>query len=227
MKSVLTVLNVRPEEQQQVLLMLSTGFFMGIFIATYTVTAESLFLNQLGDQLDQAFLASGVFGILSTLIFSSLQNRIKFSTLTTSSILTIVFFTLVVYIMYNYGDPAYHDEVLFTMYCLTGPMTAVLLLCYWGIFGRLFDFRQSKRIIGWIDTGQLVASILAFFLIPLTAVFFAETSNYLIVCTVSILLAAILFIIISFRFPLPLSRRGIGSDRRGAAATVRGSGHDV
>ncbi len=202
MKSVFTVLKVKPEEQLQVSLMLSTGFFMGIFIATYTVTAESLFLNQLADQLDQAFLVSGVFGIVSTVVFSFLQNRIKFSTLTTFSILAIVFFTLTVYLLYNYGDPSYQDEVLFSMYCLTGPMTAVLLLCYWGIFGRLFDFRQSKRIIGWIDTGQLVASILAFFLIPLTAAYFVETSNYLIVCTISILLSATLFLIISFRFPL-------------------------
>lgn len=182
--------------------MLSTGFFMGIFIATYTVTAESLFLNQLSDQLDRAFLASGIFGIASTFLFSYLQNRIKFSTLTTFSILTIVFFTVGVYLMYNFGDKQYHDEVLFSMYCLTGPMTAVLLLCYWGIFGRLFNFRQSKRIIGWIDTGQLVASILAFLLIPLTAAYFTETSNYLIVCTISILLSAILFLVISFRFPL-------------------------
>ncbi len=202
MKSVFRVLNVRPEEQVQVALMLATGFFMGIFIATYTVTAESLFLNQLSDQLDRAFLASGIFGIVSTVLFSFLQNRIKFSTLTTFSILTIVLFTLAVYVMYNFGDPQYHDEVLFTMYCLAGPMTAVLLLCYWGIFGRLFNFRQSKRIIGWIDTGQLVASILAFFLIPLTAIYFAETSNYLIVCIFSILLSAILFVTISFRFPL-------------------------
>lgn len=202
MKSVLTALNVKPEEQLQVWLMLSTGFFMGIFIATYTVTAESLFLNQLSEQLDRAFLASGIFGIVSTVIFSFLQNRIKFSTLTTVSILMIVFFTSAVYYLYNYGDPQYHDEVLFAMYCLTGPMTAVLLLCYWGIFGRLFNFRQSKRIIGWIDTGQLVASILAFFLIPLTAVYFTETSNYLIVCALSILVSAILFFIISFRFPL-------------------------
>jgi len=202
MKSVFTVLNVKPEEQVQVVLMLATGFFMGIFIATYTVTAESLFLNQLSGQLDRAFLASGIFGIVSTFLFSYLQNRIRFSTLTTFSILTIVFFTLGVYLLYNFGDKQYHDEVLFTMYCLTGPMTAVLLLCYWGIFGRLFDFRQSKRIIGWIDTGQLVASILAFFLIPLTSAYFAETSNYLIVCTLSILLSAILFLTISFRFPL-------------------------
>ena len=182
--------------------MLSTGFFMGIFIATYTVTAESLFLNQIGDQLDRAFLISGIFGIVSTFIFSLLQNRIKFSTLTTFSILTIVFFTAAVYLLYNYGDPDLRDEVLFAMYILAGPMTAVLLLCYWGIFGRLFDFRQSKRIIGWIDTGQLVASILAFFFIPLTAVYFTETSNYLIVCAISILVSAILFLTISYKFPL-------------------------
>ncbi len=202
MKSVLNLLNVKAEEQSQVALMLGTGFFMGIFIATYTVTAESLFLNQLGDQLDKAFLVSGIFGITSTVIFSFFQNRIRFSSLTTVSILLIVFFTVTVYVMYNFGNPDYHDEVLFTMYCLTGPMTAVLLLCYWGIFGRLFNFRQSKRIIGWIDTGQLVASILAFFLIPLTAVYFTETSNYLIICAISILVSAILFFIISFHFPL-------------------------
>lgn len=202
MKSVFTVLNVKPEEQVQVVLLLSTGFFLGIFIATYQVTAESLFLNKLSDQLNRAFLISGVFGIASTALFSFLQNRIKFSTLTTASILMIVFFTSSVYLLYNYGDPSYHDEVLFTMYCLAGPMQAVLLLCYWGIFGRLFNFRQSKRIIGWIDTGQLVAAILAFFLIPLTASIFVETSNYLIVCTISILMAAVLFFIISFRFPL-------------------------
>lgn len=202
MNPALSFLKLKSDEQRQILLMLGTGFFMGIFVATYTVTAESLFLNQLSDQLDQAFLVSGVFGILVTLLFSFLQNRIKFSTLTLFSIGSIVFFTFLVYYLYNFGDLRYHDEVLFTMYCLAGPMTAILLLCYWGIFGRLFNFRQSKRIIGWIDTGQLVASILAFFLIPLTAMYFAETSNYLIVCIFSIMLAAILFFVISFRFPL-------------------------
>jgi hypothetical protein len=215
MKSVFTALNVKPEESQQVVLMLCTGFFIGIFIATYQVTAESLFLNQLGDQLDKAFLASGILGIASTVVFSSLQNRIKFTTLTISSILTIVFFTSAVYVMYNFGDPAYRDYVLFAMYCLTGPMTAVLLLCYWGIFGRLFNFRQSKRIIGWIDTGQLIASIIAFFLIPATARYFLETSNYLIVCNVSILGSSICFIIISLKFSLTKN------DPREFEATVR------
>ena len=74
---ILAALNVKEDEEAQVILMLSMGFFMGIFVATYQVTAESLFLNQLGNQLDKAFLVSGILGIGSTALFSVLQNRIK------------------------------------------------------------------------------------------------------------------------------------------------------
>ena len=202
MKSIFTVLKVKPEERLPISLMLGTGFFMGIFIATYQVTAESLFLNQISGQLNKAFLVSGVLGIVSTLIFASAQNRFKFTSLATTSILLVVLFSSTIYFLYNFGDKAYHDYVLFAMYCFTGPMTAILLLCYWGVFGRLFNFKQSKRIIGWIDTGQLTAIIIANFLIPLTSSYFRETSNYLIVSNISILGSSVCLIIISLKFPL-------------------------
>src|SRR5882757_9102364 len=88
------------------------------------------------------------------------------------------------------------------MFCMTGPITAILLLSYWGIFGRLFNFKQSKRIIGWIDTGQLIAIILANFLIPITQPFFPSTDNYLIICCLSVIVSAVHFIVISLKFPL-------------------------
>jgi hypothetical protein len=135
--------------------MLGMGFCFGIFIATYQVTAESLFLNQMSGRLNEAFLYAGILGIGSTLVFTFFQNRIRFVTLTFASLAVILAVTSAVYYLYRYGNPAYHDTVLFFMYSLTGPTTAILLLCYWGIFGRLFNFKQSKRIIGWIDTGQL------------------------------------------------------------------------
>ncbi|PZR33963.1 MAG: hypothetical protein DI538_17280, partial [Azospira oryzae] len=153
-KAILDGLNVKPEERVQVVLMLAAGFFMGIFVATYQVTAESLFLNQMSGELNKAFFASGLLGIISTFLFASAQNKVKFTTLTISSIVTIVVILSAIYILYHYGGLEYRDYVLFGMYCLTGPITAILLLCYWGVFGRLFNFKQSKRIIGWIDTGQ-------------------------------------------------------------------------
>ncbi|MBL7845821.1 MAG: HEAT repeat domain-containing protein [Cyclobacteriaceae bacterium] len=199
----LEYLNVREEERTQVLLMLAAGFFMGIFLATYSVVAESLFLNTLGDQLNQAFFYSGMFGIAATSIFSFAQTRIKFSNLTSATIILIVGLTTFFYVGYHFGPAKYQEPIIFTMFCMMGPITTVLLLSYWGVFGRLFNFRQSKRIIGWIDTGQLTAVILANLLIPITAdLFFGETDNYLIVCAISIIISASFFIAISLKYPL-------------------------
>lgn len=189
-------------EQMQVLLMLITGFFFGIYIATYQVTAESLFLNQMSSKINMAYLATGALGILSTLVFSFFQNRIRFGTLTIASISAIVLTTSLVYYLYRFGSHEIHQYVLFIMFSLTGPTTAILLLCYWGIFGRIFNFRQSKRIIGWIDTGQLVAIILANFFIPLTSSFFTNPSDYLLISDVSIITSLGFIVIIISRFKM-------------------------
>jgi len=202
------VFSVKTEEEGQVRSMLAMGFFMGIFMATYQVTAESLFISKLRDnhlsyyQLGNAILASGILGIASTALFSWAQNKVRFSMLAIVSILTIVLISTGLYILYHVGSEEQHMAVLFMMFSLIGPITAILLLCYWGIFGRLFNFRQSKRIIGWIDTGQLIAQILAYFVIPLTSGLFLDTSNYLIVCNISILCSLVFIIIISTRFTL-------------------------
>jgi AAA family ATP:ADP antiporter len=193
-------LQIKTQEQKQIVLMLATGFFMGVFIATYQVTADSLFLNRLGQHLNKAFLIAGSLGILTTALFSFFQNRIKFTTLTLASVLMIFLFTTSVHLMLRYGDPSSANRLIFIIYCMTGPITAVLLLSFWGIFGRLFNFRQSKRIIGWIDTGQLIAAILASFLIPFTTKVVVRTENYLVMCSASILVASVLFIVIASTF---------------------------
>ena len=196
-------LQIQTQEQKQIVLMLCTGFFMGVFIATYQVTADSLFLNRLGDQLDKAFLIAGILGIITTALFSTAQSWIKFTTLALVSVGLIFLFTLSVYWLIHFGDVAFQDYYIFALYCMTGPMTAVLLLSFWGIFGRLFNFRQSKRIIGWIDTGQLIAAIIAtLIVIPFTTKIIKETSNYLLICAISIAVVSVLLLIISNVFTI-------------------------
>jgi MFS family permease len=192
----------RTLEQKQVAFMLATGFFMGVFIATYQVTADSLFLNRLGEHLNKAFLITGILGIISTGLFSFLQNFIRFSVLTILVIAGILVFTISVYILLHFGSESWINTVTFAMFCFSGPIVALLLLSYWGTFGRLFNFRQSKRIIGWIDTGQLIAAILASFLIPISAALVPDTTDYLLGCSISILIVGILLFIISTRFSL-------------------------
>jgi ATP:ADP antiporter, AAA family len=183
--------------------MLATGFFMGAFIATYQVTADSLFLNRLGDQLNRAFIIAGALGIITTGVFSFFQNIIRFTTLVLGSVILIFFFSLGAYLLLEFGAEEYHNTFVFALYCMTGPLTAVLLLSYWGLFGRLFNFRQSKRIIGWIDTGQLIAAILAtLILIPFTSDLVGDPSRYLIFCSISMFIVSILLIVISSTFTI-------------------------
>ncbi len=87
----------RNAEHRQVLLMLFTGFFMGAFIATYQVTADSLFLNRLAQYLDEAFLVAGGLGLATTALFTLFQNWIRFSTLVLTSVLLVLLFTIGVY----------------------------------------------------------------------------------------------------------------------------------
>ena len=115
---------VRSQEQRQIILMLATGFFMGVFIATYQVTADSLFLNKLGNELNRAFLAAGALGIIATAVFSFFQNWIKFTTLALASVILILTFTVGAYLLLHYGDPQYHNVYIFAMYSMTGPITA-------------------------------------------------------------------------------------------------------
>ena len=87
-------IQIRSQEQKQIALMLTTGFFMGVFIATYQVTADSLFLNRLGEQLNKAFLVAGALGIATTALFSFFHNWIKLTNLSRASVFLIFIFTL-------------------------------------------------------------------------------------------------------------------------------------
>ncbi len=194
--------NRNAQERNRVTFMLITGFFLGVFIATYQVTADSLFLNRMGQYLDVAFLIAGSLGMVSTGIYSWLQNVVRFSVLTTMVTASVFVFTLMVYILLHFGPEGWHPALVFTTYCASGPIMAVLLLSYWGTFGRLFNFKQSKSIIGWIDTGQLLAAIMASLIIPLTSGLMPHTSDYLLMCLVSMFAMGVLLVIISVRFPL-------------------------
>lgn len=170
-KSFLAFLGGEPGEEKPMLLLLGMGFFMGIFLATFQIGSETLFINELGkDYLDIAFFTAGGLGIFFTVVFVYLQKKVNYSTLIVSNLFIIFLFMAAMrYAFYTmpYDGNAVGFKILpFIMFVMIGPITAITILGFWGVFGRLFDLRASKRIIGGIDTGALTATIIAFFSIP-------------------------------------------------------------
>lgn len=201
-RTIFLALNVKPEEEGQVLLLLGKGFFLGIFLATYQVTAETLFLNRLEEHLKEAIVVSGFLGIIITGIFAALQSKIAFGKLVLANLSVVFLFTLSIFITFHFAGPTWQDFLIFLLFVMIGPVLAITLLGFWGTFGRLFDLRQSKRMIGGIDIGQLLAAIATSFAIPFLEPFIPNTANFLLVCGISILVSLAFMALIVSRYDL-------------------------
>ena len=189
------------------LLLLGKGFFMGIMLASYQVGAEALFISEIGEErLSEAFFWAGGMGILFTGLFVFFQKRINFSTLVTTMtfLMLLLIVGLRVYFYVNeYQINDVYINLVFTLFVMVGPISALTLLGFWGIFGRIFDLKQQKRIIGGIDTGQLFATMIAFFSIPvLTRTIIGPTYDLLVVSGVASLGVFIFTILLSVNYNL-------------------------
>lgn len=184
LKSLFRLLNVQKTvEERPALLLLGYGFFMGIFLATYRVVVETLFLNTQGENLKLAFFISGILGVLSTGLFTIFQKHISFKILAVFNLIAVFIFITGVYTSLSIeSNPIF----VFILYVMLFPITSIMLLCFWGLFGRIFDIRQSKRIIGSIDAGQLIATILAFVSVPFFIEFISNVTDLLIITDISI-----------------------------------------
>ncbi|MCH7513756.1 MAG: hypothetical protein IH947_07410 [Bacteroidetes bacterium] len=199
---ILKSLNARPEESTKVYLLLLQGFFTGIFLATYDVGAVTIFLQYFEESsLAWAFVASGVVGVFATYLYAYLQARVSFPSLVIGYLISIFLVSSFVWYGLTFYDN--FEPIAFTAFVFALPFTYIGLLIFWGTFGRIFTVRQAKRIIGGIDTGQLVASILALFTIGFiieNAIITIVQLFLLSMFALVILLAS--FIIISVKFSL-------------------------
>src|SRR5690606_25074475 len=124
----------KPEEAEQVLLLLAKGFCMGIFLAAFEVTSSTLFLNHFDEQKDLplAFIVSGMLAVLATHLFNYLQQRMSFSKLSTAIVVSITIcvtgLRIGFYLLENIRP------LVFIAFTLIVPFTLTILLVFWGIF---------------------------------------------------------------------------------------------
>ncbi len=212
MKSLLLkALNVEPGESTQVTYLLLQGFFMGIFLASYDVAATTLFISdhtkaELETQLPLAILAGGGIGIIATYLYSFLQVRMSFKVMAMFWIALMIFLVFSAWTgMEPDGD---NTNTIFVVFVLAIPFNFIALLIFWGAFGRLFNLRQAKRIIGGIDTGQLIASIVALFSIGLLVDNLNHTEDLLLLSGAAAGGLLVVFFFLSSKYKLVVQTKG-------------------
>jgi ATP:ADP antiporter, AAA family len=193
LRGVLSILNAVEGEERPVLLLLGLGFFTGVFMATYKIVATTLFLDHMADQLKMALFISGLIGVATAFLYVKLQNRIRYSRLVLFIFVTIFLFVALSRVLSGYiASP----RLIYALFVMLGPITSLLILVFYGLFGRLFDLRQTKRLVGGIDTGQLIATIITFYTVPLLANFINPITNFLIIGEFGLVMAMIIVILI-------------------------------
>ncbi len=197
----LRIMDAQPGEVGRVAMLLVMSFFMGVFLATISVASQSLFLQHFKDELDlpKALLYSGAFGVMATFIYNFLQNRIPFPVLGVTSLVVIT--GLTAFIEFGEGYFSDPDAIFFLGFTLIIPFTFITYLVFWGAFGRLFNLKQSKRLVGAVDQGAMIASFIAFFSIPaFLALKGVDTVTLYTISLVSISIFTLLFIFLAFAY---------------------------
>ena len=194
------MLDVEPVERGPVSLLLTISFFMGLFLATVAVASQSLFLEHFDErfQLPKALAYSGLVGMGITWLYNVLQGRISFTALAIFNLILIIGFTAFI----EFGKPYVADQesLYYFGFILILPFVFITQLVFWGAFNRMFNVRVAKRIIGSVDLGTMVASILAFFAIPVLLTNGIELESLYTIALVSIIAYLILFIVLARRY---------------------------
>lgn len=158
------LLDIQPGELKPVLLLLCFSFFLGISVVTYDIGSSTMFLEVYDqNRISEAFLISGLLGVVSTLVFAYFQKRIPFSILA-SITLILVLITIVVFTSLLQIFPDIH-KLRYLVFASLGSINALTLLCFYGIIGRSFNLRNEKRLTGTVDQGQMFATVIAFFVV--------------------------------------------------------------
>ncbi|QOI98633.1 MAG: HEAT repeat domain-containing protein [Flammeovirgaceae bacterium] len=200
-KSLLTRLfDLEEGEEGRVVLLLIMSFFMGAFLATFSVAAQTLFLNNHNAKTDlpPAFAIAGLFGMAATITYNFLQRRIPFQLLGILSLITITIITATI----EFADHFINDKesIYYFGFTQLAPFTLIVLLVFWGAFNRMFNVRQTKRLFGNVDQGALIASLISFFAIPVVLPLLPDIDSLYTISLVSIAIFTILFFILSSKY---------------------------
>ncbi len=196
------ILNLTQEESKKVYYLIIYSFFMGAAMAFFVTSSTSLFLSSFDrEYLPVSFIVAGVIVWIIGLILASLQKKLQFTKSLPASLSFLVFSIVILLILFGLFKIGF---IVFLLYAWIRVFAYIHAVAFWSLAGKLFTLRQAKRVFGLITGGEVIASILSFFSIPVL-LNFIETTEILIFSGVFLFLGFIFFLIIVRKFKNLLS----------------------
>lgn len=163
-KSLFKLLKVKEEEQRIVLLLMGYSFFMGGAVAVfYTVVVASFLVNFSDAALPQTYIAGGVLVYSTGLLISHFQKKWASEKMGEWALLLMIFSIVALVSVYYL---THNKWVFFALFIWNRFFVLVNGLTFWAVVAKVFNLQQAKRLSGLINTGEVVASVIAYLSIP-------------------------------------------------------------
>ena len=160
-----TKLGIEPSEINPFLLMLLLSFLIGGGNVFVDAAANALFVAEFGaGQLPFAYVISAVVMIVVGFAYSRLEPHFPLKRMLSITMLTIVVVTAAIKIGY---DQSQNRIFVFAAQIWFRFIFVYSDLVFWAAAGLLFTIQQGKRLFGLISTGNVLARIVGFLLVPL------------------------------------------------------------
>ncbi len=198
--SLLRKINVRRQEVGLTLFLFLSSMFLGIFLCTFDIAAHSIFFKHWKqNDLAQAFVYSGILGVVMFHIYSLAYKRISIKIFNFINLLIILFSTLVYFSLYLYNPSA---QVAFFSIVFMFPVNLLALLNFWRYHRKTLHPYQARHIFPISEVGFMAGMIIGGALVMFFLYVFKL--NYLIIPIISGISAIILFML---QFPVNLIHR--------------------
>lgn len=186
--------NIQPEERPLFRVLLLHSFLLGFSTSFFFVAANNYFLKKvIITNIPIAYIIAGVIGIFLMGFYRAIQRRAGVASSFMASLLAFGLVCFVLFFFHNV-DNANHPLSIFVAYAgfiLIFPFSVLFVVGFSGVSLQLFNLSQSKRLSALIGTGEVIASIIGYLLIPIFLKFTGNPNYLFLVAGSSILLSII------------------------------------
>jgi len=201
-------LSLQPGEAPRLAWLLAYSLFTGIFTALFFSTSLALFLGRFNAaRLPYVYIAAGLVGYAAVKLFTHLRRTRRPAPLVAGMLLVLWSLVTAFWIVLRRLDSPWTS---FAMVVCISPSLTLLDLGFWSLASRLFDLHRGKRLFALVGTGEVVASILGFFLVPVLLPLLGSVVQLLPIAAGGLLLSAAAALVIGRRWGDELSAGGDG-----------------
>lgn len=166
--------DVRSDERKPVRILFFHSLLLGFSTSFYFVAANSYFIKKVNiADIPYAYIIAGILGYLLVQFFKFLLRKLGSIF---SLFIVLILFAVTCFALY-FGHFFLDETSTFTLllayagFIFIFPFAGLFVLGFSGICLQFFNLSQNKRLLALIGTGEVIASIIGYLVVPLITKF--------------------------------------------------------